>query len=222
MQEKILAKLKTQRGTTSKVSDRSLEDLAKSLTSIITTDEVLAVADLTAAINSIDGNINNYTAAQIKALNDAGAAADQAKKAKEDAEKKAAEDLAKGIKPTIDPVIEELMKQNKLIMEQLQGFATEKVSKSRSEILNEKLKDTPLMFKESVLSNFKRAAFKDDEDFGSYLSEIEAQAKSAIQVGREKGLNTATPSAQVQKPESEELSPIMKAAYAAYDDANKQ
>ena len=49
MFEKILQKLKAQRGTTSNVSDKSLEDLAKSLVTVITTDELLNAMDLSAA-----------------------------------------------------------------------------------------------------------------------------------------------------------------------------
>ena len=46
MYEKILQKLKEQRGDTSNVSDRTLQDLAKTLEGFITTDDLLETMDM--------------------------------------------------------------------------------------------------------------------------------------------------------------------------------
>ena len=90
MYEKILQKLKTQRGTTSNVSDRSLEDMAKSYELIIKDDEALNALDFTKIIQSLDGNISKI-------------AADAAKKAKDEAEAQK--------KPIADPDPEDVSKK---------------------------------------------------------------------------------------------------------------
>lgn len=207
MYEKILQKLKLQRGTTSNVSDRTLEDLAKSLVAIISTDEILAVADFTASIASLDGNINNYTAEQIKKI-DSTKQTEEAKKAKEEADRLAAEEAAK--KAGISPEIAALIEQIKQIMATLSGLQTEKAVSTRKQMLEEKLKATPDLFKATVLKSFERTTFKDDDDFNSYLTEMEVEGKKAIQEGQEKGLNFSSPGAVVVKSDSEGISPEME------------
>lgn len=203
MYEKILQKLKEQKGTTSNVSDRTLEDLARSLETIINTDELLEKADLTNAIKSIDGNINHYTAKQV-------------------------EEAKKNFKPEIKPEVKPVEKKStdpknvdikdmisealSPLVTEINSLKTEKVTQSRSEILQDKLKETPLIFKDATLNGFKRMRFETDEDFNSYLSEVEESAKGAIQEAKEKGLNTSVPPVNVQKPDLEEVTPEMQKA----------
>lgn len=226
MLEKILTKLKAQRDaldaknkTKSNVSDRSLGDLAKSLVSVITTDDILKVADLTDAIASIDGNINHYTATAVEAAkkkqieDDKKTAEDLVKKAaeKKAAEEKAAEDKKNGITPP-DPVIAELLEQNKRILEQLQGIKTEGVTQTRSDLLAAELKETPVIFRDATLKGFDRMAFKDDAEFDTYIIEIKESAAAAIQVGKESNLNVHTPTVVVKKPDADGVSPEMAEA----------
>lgn len=206
MYEKILQKLKEQRGQNSQVSDRTLEKMAKRYAKFIDADEKLKDEDFTEDIENIQGNIGSV-----------------AKKVKEDTEKQAAtnaktadekakEEAAKKDGKNTDPVVAQLLEQNKEIMEKLNGISNEKVTQSRSEILQEKLKETPLIFKDATLNGFKRMQFETDEDFNSYLSEVEESAKGAIQEAKEKGLNTSVPPVNVQKPDPEEVTPEMQKA----------
>lgn len=213
MYEKILQKLKEQRqkvkderGSTN-VSDRTLEDLAKSMESVITTDEILAAADLSTAIKSIDGNIDHYTAQQV----------DEVKKTFKPEQKKP--EVPTGKKPesneqnpNADPVITQLLEQQKAILEQLNGFKSEKVTQTRSEVLQEKLKDTPAIFKNATLSGFSRAKFESEEEFNAYLGEVEKSAKEAIQIAKESGLNNYVPKSEIKTPDPDEVTPEMQKA----------
>ena len=196
MYEKILQQLKKQRGQTSNVSDRSLEDLAKALESLIASDEILEKTDLTAAIGSIDQNINHYTAEEVKKLKAPGT----------------------NPAPAVPPVkkIESTNDTTALLLEAIQKL-TEKVGKiegekvgiSRKEKLSEKLKETPDLFKTAMLKSFERQTFKDDNDFETYLTEIDEQSKTAIQEGKEKGLVFSSPGANVHAVDPEAVSPEM-------------
>jgi len=212
MYEKILLKLKEQRGSTSNVSDRSLEDLARSLESIISTDELLTKTDLSKAIESIDGNINFYTAKQVEAAK--AKAIEEQKKvvedlAKKEAEKKLAEEQKSGEQPDIAKLISDALNP---IVTELNGLKTQKVAQTRSEILNEKLKETPEIFRNATLKGFSRMNFETDEDFNTYIKEIETDSKVAVQIGLEKGLNTYTPKGDIKKPNPEAVSPEMAEA----------
>ena len=200
MYEKILQKLKLQRGTTSNVSDRSLEDLAKALETLIIDDASLEKADLTNAIKSIDGNISNYTAEAVKNI-------------KKEEPVKNTDPVKAPEQKKEEPQNEELktlMDAVKQLSEKLGAIEGEKATLTRKEKLSEKLKETPTLFKAAVLKSFERQTFKDDQDFDNYLVEIEEQSKTAIQEGKEKGLAFGSPGANVHKPDSEGVSPEME------------
>ncbi len=207
MLEKILQKLKEQRGTTSNVSDRSLEALAKSLVILITTDEILAVADLSTAIESIDGNINHYTAEAVKKAKDAEDV-EKAKKATELAVKKAAEKAKKDKEKGTGTKTEETPEWAKTIMEQNQKFSEdlialkqEKVTSTRSDQLNKIVKELPEYLANPIKESFKTASFENDEAFSTYLQQVEKSGKTFEQAAKEQGLNTSTPSVNVHVPE---------------------
>lgn len=224
MFEKILQKLKTQRGTTSNVSDRSLEDLARSLESIITTDEILAVADLSKAITSIDGNINHYTAEQIKGLEKKSETKppEQIAKELEDQrlakEAKEKENKEKGISPEMA----QLMENQKNMMEMMAKMQGEKITNTRSDVLNSILKDAPDFYKNQIITGFNQMTFKDDEAFQAFTESTKTNFEAFQQSAKEQGLNITTPKADVQKPEVDEVNPVMKAALAAHAEANKK
>lgn len=215
MYDKILEKLKSQRGTTSNVSDRSLEDMARSLETLVTDDTILEKANFTKAIESFDGNLNNYTAKQVeaakkKAIEDSKKSAEDL--AKEEAAKKAAKEKAEKDGDKTDPAITALLEQNKVIMEQLQGIKNEKETQSRSDLLQAEIKETPLMFKQATEKAFNRMNFETDEAFTEYLTEIKTSAVEAIQIGKESGLAFTTPTKDVHKPNPDEVSPEMEKA----------
>jgi len=225
MYAKILEKLKTQRGTTSNVTDRSLEDLAKSLESIITTDDILNVADLSKAIESIDGNINHYTAAQVKAIEEKRIT-DTAKKAEDEAAKKADEEANKNKLPDDAPdYIKAIMEQNNLLMEQskqtaqsLANLQGDKITTTRTEKMTELLKEAPEYYKNQIIEGFNNMTFENDEAFGSYLGKSKTNLDLFTQQAAEQGLNTSSPKAETKKPEKEELNPTFAAAMKAHDE----
>ena len=222
MYEKILQKLKKQRdelnaqkGTKSNVSDRSLGDLAKSLETIISTDEILEKADFTNSIASIDGNINHYTAEQVKSAETK--AVEDFKKSEAERIKKEEDEKAKGgqaggqenEQPDIAKLIQDAIKP---VVDELNGLKNKEMTKTRSQILEEKLKETPVIFRNATLSGFNRMTFKDDEEFNSYIAEVEISAATAIQEGKEKGLNTQTPNTNVKPKDPYEVTPEMQKA----------
>jgi hypothetical protein len=225
MYEKILQKLKEQRVSTSNgkeqrvstsnVSDRSLEDLAKSLETIISTDEILLSADFSKAISSIDGNINSYTASAVNK-----AIIDTDKKIRDEFGKKPTTEKTAATEPQdIKAILNEALSP---LITEINTLKGEKVLIGRQDILSSKLNGTPDAYKNSVLTNFKRANFKDDEDFNSYITEIETQSKGVIQEAKEKGLNFGVPSSNVHKVEENELDPVFKTAIKAREEENKQ
>lgn len=202
MLEKILQKLKAQRGTTSVISDKSLEDIAKSLVAIIITDDILNVFDFAPVLTSLDGNVNSYTAEAVK----------KAKEAIKPEEKKAP------IEPIKEPEKAEdtpawakaLLEQNKVLVGEINVLKGDKVVKTRTEKLDAILKETPDIYRNTVLKSFNRANFTDEEDFNNYLTEIKEESKTVIQEGREKGLAFSAPSATITKPDPDGISPEME------------
>ena len=228
MLEKILTKLKLQRGQTSNVSDRTLADLAKSLETIITTDALLEAMDLTASIESFNGNINHYTADAFKK----DAEAKEAKKIAEQKaldEKKAADLLAAATNQqaqgttTSDPnaeLIKTLLEQNKQIMSTLTGLQGEKVTSTRVTQLDAALKGLPDYIAKPIKSTFKDN-FENDEAFSAYLTTVSDSRKQFEQAANEQGLNTSTP--PPAKPAvKDELTGIFAEAFAAHDEQNKE
>jgi len=223
MYEKILEKLKKQREESSNVTDRSLEDLARSLETVITTDDILTVADLTNAIKSIDGNINHYTATQVKAIETKNQE-DAVKKAQEEAAKKAEDerlaklktdpknvDIAAIIAESIKSAVEPLTNQ----ISELKG---DKIATSRSEKVNKLLKDAPDYYKNQITEGFKNLSFENDDTFNTYLGSTKTNLETFQQKAKEQGLNTAIPNPDVKQPEKEELNPTFAKAMAAHDE----
>lgn len=215
MLEKILQKLKEQRPEKSNVSDRSLTDLAATYVPLITTDEQLEAADFTAAIVSIDGNINNYTAAAVKAA----------------AEKKKTETLqpttppAPGTHPTpagddVPEWAKALMEQNKALSEGLTKLQTEKVTTGRASQLESVLKDAPDFFKKPILSTFSKTTFETEEEFTAYLEEVKAVRTDFEQKAAEQGMNVAVPSKAAQ-PKNDGGTPELSEALAILEKNKK-
>jgi len=184
------------------ISDKSLEDIAKSLVAIITTDEILNVFDFAPVLTSLDGNVNSYTAEAVK----------KAKEAIKPEEKKAP------IEPIKEPEKAEdtpawakaLLEQNKVLVGEINVLKGDKVVKTRTEKLDAILKETPDIYRNTVLKSFNRANFTDEEDFNNYLTEIKEESKTVIQEGREKGLAFSAPSATITKPDLDGVSPEME------------
>jgi len=203
---KILQKLKLQRGNPSNVSDRSLDDLARSLETVITTDEILVKADLTKAILSIDGNIRNYSSQQVKKINDVAEAERLEKERQEALKKKGKEDAKKktGVQNTnTDPPewAQSIIEQNEKLVQQMQALQTDKVTTSRKETLKKALTGLPEYYSNPILASFKETSFDTDEKFADYLQVIDKNKKGFELAAKEQGLNTSTPQVNVKVPE---------------------
>ena len=202
MFEKILQKLKQQRGQNLQVTDKTLEAMAKTLANIVKDDETLNGIDFSEQINSLQGNIGHI-----------------AKQVKEDTSKqfegyvkpnptptptptpnptpndppKQGDDIAaivaNAIKTAVSPLQEQIAK--------MQG---EKITTTRSQELNDLLKDAPKAYKDSVLAGFSKAQFADDEDFNAFKETQKVNYEGFQQMAKESGITFPTSSAGVKKP----------------------
>lgn len=183
MREKILSKLKDQRGKNLQITDKTLEAKADVLSSIITDDEMLAKVDFTSELESMQGNIG-YIAK--------GAVEDFKSKLPEPPKQ---QDLKpQDPKPNTDTksdmpewakaMIDEL-KETKNELANIKG---EKITSSRSEKLTSILKDAPESYKKQVLKSFSKMNFENDEDFAEYVTETENNLKEHNQMLVEQGL----------------------------------
>jgi len=218
MLEKILTKLKEQRGTTSNVSDRSLEDLAKSLVPFITTDEQLALANLAPAIASIDGNISHYTKEAITKAEQLRIQKQQqdeaAKKAADEASKKKTEQT-KDVPEYVKVMMEQMSaitEQNKSLLNDITSLKTEKITGSRSEKLNAVLTGLPEYLVNPIKAGFQRATFNSDEEFDLYLKDVTTNKQQMEQAVKEQGIVFGTPAKDVNKPVDTGETPIISDA----------
>ncbi len=228
MKEKIMTALKKQRKENSNVSDRSLEDLATSLSTIITTDELLEKADLSASLESLDGNINHVSAEAVKA--------DQRRKEQEDARKKEEEKRRKeqeaiqnnqntkkdggDVTNQTPEWAKALIEQNKRMAERMDSMEKTKTQQTRLDKVKKTLSNTPDFFNKPIVTGFNRLSFETEEDFNEYLKEVENSKKTFEKQAKENGLNTTMPGQNVKKPdedtgETEELHEAMKLAQKA-------
>jgi hypothetical protein len=193
MLEKILQKMKSQRGKTSNVTDRSLQDLAKTYESFITTDEQLETADFSPAIASLDGNINKYTA-------------DAVTKEKADRQKAIDEAVAKakGTTPTTEEKkpeegqetpewVQALIDKTKKLEESLNSLQGERTATVRQQQLQEVLKGTPDYFQKPIVTGVTRLQFNTEEEFTEYIETVKQTRTDFEQAAKEQGLNTAAP-----------------------------
>lgn len=202
MFEKILQKLKQQRGQNLQVTDKTLESMAKTWSNIVKDDETLNGIDFSEQINSLQGNIG-HIAKQVK---------DDTAKQFEGYVKpnptpnpnpsptpqpndppKPGDDIAaivaNAIKTAVSPLQEQIAK--------MQG---EKITTTRSQQLLEVLKDVPEQFKQQVTNNFNRMSFTDDADFESFKTETATNVSGLVQMAKESGITFPTSSAAVKKP----------------------
>lgn len=221
MFEKIFQKLKDSRATNSSISDRTLETLAHSLVSIITTDEQLTAYNAKTALESMDGNIRATASSAIKKAEEAKKI--EAEKAKEaEAAKKAQEVAKKSTQPTGEEVpsyVQAIIDQNKLLADNLakiqsdvNAINTKSVKQTRQEKLQAVLKDIPDYVANPIKSSFAVASFSDEDSFAEYLQNVQNDTNAFKDAAKAKGLNTFSPSKEVKKPENTGETPSLKTA----------
>jgi len=211
MYEKILQKLKEQRGQNSQVSDKTLESMAKTWGNVIKDDETLGNIDFTEQISSLQGNIGHI-----------------AKQVKEDTEKifKKPESAQPAPKPN-EPKPEDmpewakaLLDQNKQNAELLAKMQGEKITTDRIDEINTILKDAPKVYKDQVL--LSRFDNMNDDDFLSFKETTKTNFEGFQQMAKEQGLSFATPTPNVNKPKDDGRTPELANAAKIIADAKKE
>jgi hypothetical protein len=204
MYEKILQKLKSQRdaagknGTPSNVSDRSLEDLAHTLETLIVDDATLEKADFSKAITSIDGNIIYHTSEAIKKV---------AEKKKEPEKKKETSTETSATKDDngddVPAWAKKIMKQNEELTTEVLNLKSGKIQDTRLTKLKKQLEGLPSFYSEPIVSSFKRLQFEQDDDFEAYLGEIKTNGDTFVQTAKENGLNNFQLPGEIKKPKED-------------------
>jgi len=92
-----------------------------------------------------------------------------------------------------DKALRLIMKKLEKTEQQLASFGQEKVATTRREQYAKTLEGTSDVFKAKALKDFDRMAFKDDEDFTSYLTDATEDAKAFIQDEANQGLGNDRP-----------------------------
>ncbi len=105
--------------------------------------------------------------------------------------------------------------QNKIIeglTTQLSAFKAGQTTQTRRQQLEEKLKDAPDKFKTRTLRDFDRLKIDSDEDFESYLADVEQDVADEVQAVADAGLGVDLPSGGLggKKLKEDEVSPAMK------------
>ena len=76
----------------------------------------------------------------------------------------------------------------------------EKITTTRSQELNELLKDAPKAYRDSVFAGFQKAQFADDDDFNAFKETQKVNYEGFQQMAKESGITFPTSSAAVRKP----------------------
>lgn len=82
-----------------------------------------------------------------------------------------------------------LIESNKNLSDKIAALEGEKITKTRHQALSEKLKNAPELFKNRMLKDFNRMKFESDEDFNTYITEVEEEVKEAVQQSAEDDLS---------------------------------
>lgn len=182
MKDKIKEKLKTLMDKTS-VSERTVEDLADILATVVTTDEILESFDYSKLIKSVDGNINAVVSKAVKPVQ------------KEEPVK-----LADGqvVKTELDEFTK-LKNDLENLKNELQSAKIAKLETERSFKFKENISKLPDNIKNVFEKSYAKMKFSEDEtEFDTYLTEIQADIAGLVQTNNLNGLNGQAPSAVVK------------------------
>jgi hypothetical protein len=139
--------------------------------------------------------------------------AEKAEKAKKEAEEAAAAEAGKT--KTADDVpawASALIESNKALQTELASIKQGNTTQTRRQQLETKLKDAPEKFKARALRDFDRLKIDSEEDFTSYLADVEQDVAEEVQAASDAGLGNDAParSAGGGKLKDDEVSPGMK------------
>jgi len=106
--------------------------------------------------------------------------------------------------------------ENKKLSDKLTAIESGKTSESRKQILESKIKDAPEKIKAKILKDFGRISFEKDEDFDTYITETEADLAEISQSINDQGLGqsqrpyTPTGGAAGKEASKEEAESLLK------------
>lgn len=194
MYEKILQKLIEQhtaysaglakKGTVTKVEVRTLADLAKTFSAVVTTDEQLAALDATNAFTSIEGNLSHHIAKEVSAVREKHAP--QTPPAPATATPPATE-------TPVEKQLRELLEINKQNALAIAALQNDKTVGSRSTKLQEVLKGLPEYYTAPITAQLPNLNFQDEAGFDAFVVQVKAQADNFKQHIKEAGLPMSVP-----------------------------
>ncbi|CDS94499.1 conserved hypothetical protein [Sphingobacterium sp. PM2-P1-29] len=222
LKAQIISKLKAKATALGvNLSNVRINGLADKLDGLISTED------------EIDGEIDKLdqllSFKELAALDDAKRNAD--KKAAEDKDKVEPENPAKVDPPA--PVEKDkdeapawasaLIESNKALQTELASIKQGNTTQTRRQQLETKLKDAPEKFKARALRDFDRLKIDSEEDFTSYLADVEQDVAEEVQAASDRGLGNDAParSAGGGKLKDDEVSPAMKDIIAQREAAAK-
>ena len=198
MYEKILQKLIEQhtaysaslakKGTVTKVEVRTLTDIAKTLSAVITTDEQLTALDATAAITSIEGNMSHHIAKEVALVREKHVPATPATPAAP-----AAPATPPATETPVEKQLRELLEINKQNALAIAALQNDKTVGSRSSKLQEVLKDLPEYYTAPITAQLPNLQFQDEAGFDAFVVQVKAQADNFKQHVKEAGLPMSVP-----------------------------
>lgn len=208
MKNKLAEKLQNLKGNSS-VSDRTIDDISNIFSSLIT-DENIELLDLPLLFKTIDGNINKVTATAIENI-----------KIQSKLEEKVVKDENKKEEIIENKKEEEMSEQESesaLLRKELADLKAkldqterEKIANERKTIFNSKIDKAPEQFKKILNKNFDKISFNAEDEFNSYLTDIETDIAEYSQTMAESGLNRSVPNTAKPKVDDGQTDSLAKA-----------
>lgn len=180
MKKKILEQLKA-RYKNIGFSEAALEAVASMLEANVKeeTEIETAVAGVESLLKGFQGDIGKQVNA-LKAENERLKKQQKTKSGQEEGDPPNPKEVTeKKEEEGIPEWAKRLDKQMETLANGLVALQTEKISSTRTQVLENKLKDAPGIYKKTVLRHFDPTKYKTDEEFNTYLEEIGEEAKEA-------------------------------------------
>lgn len=172
MKEKILQALKNKYKNLG-LGDKALESIATMLATT-TTEE----AQIETAVAGVEDLAKGFQSEADRIRTEATRKAQEAAQQKKDDKgdqggqggvKGGGEDIPAWAKTLVDSI--------PALTQKIETLEKGSVSKTRQQVLEEKLKDAPESFRKSALASFNRMNFESDDDFNSYVQETHENAQ---------------------------------------------
>lgn len=210
MKNKLVEKLSGLKSDLSNVSDRTINDISDIFAPLIT-DENIEQLDLGLLFKTLDGNINKITATAVETIKNQSKLDDK-KPIKEEIKKEEIKENKK------EEEMSEQESESALLRKELADLKAkldqterEKIANERRTIFNSKIDKAPEQFKKILNKNFDKISFNADDEFNSYLTDIETNIAEYSQSMAESGLNRSVPNTAKPKVNDGQTDALAKA-----------